>query len=114
MILIFFPRDTIKIYQEISDPEKCGKDQYGKPKKCKKLKCTVQGDLQNVAPSQSMQGFGTLTHNTHHLYLNQNTFIKNTDSIEVEGYNGYFEIVGEPMIYNSVIPHILVLLRHIE
>lgn len=111
--MIIFPKDTVKIYQEISDPE-CGVDNYGKPRKCNKLKGVVEGDLQAVSPSESRHVFGTQTNNTHNLYLNPDTDIQNIDIVKVDGYNGFFKVVGDPMVHTKLVPHILVLLRHVQ
>lgn len=112
-VLIIFPKDKIRIYQTSQDQSKHGVDKYGKPRKGYSLKCIVGGDLQSVSPSESRHAYGTQTNNTHQLYLNPGTSIKNTDIIQAEGYTGFFEIVGDPIIYTKLVPHIMISLRHI-
>lgn len=111
--MIFFHNDIVEIYEEIRDNEKCGVDQYNKPRKCIQLRCMVNGDLQPVSSDESRHSFGTKTSNSHKLYLNPDVEVKNTDILKINGYKGVFKIVGVPMVYNKFIPHILVLLRHI-
>lgn len=110
---IFFHGDTVEIYEELSDNTKCGVDQYGKPRKCTKLKDIVTGDLQPASPNETRHSFGTKTSNSHILYLDLDVQVENTNILKVQGYKGVFRVVGDPQIYNKVIPHKLVSLRHI-
>lgn len=111
--MILFHTDTVEIYEEIIDSEKCGVDQYGKPRKCKHLRSIVKGDLQPVSADESRHSFGTKTSNSHKLYLDSTVQVENTDILKISGYKSFFKIVGNPKVYTKVIPHILVLLRHI-
>lgn len=110
--MIFFRGDIVEIYEEISGRE-CGVDQYNKPRKCIQLRGIVDGDLQPASPNESRDAFGTKTNNSHKLYLDPNVKIENTNILKINGYTGFFEIVGTPMIYTKFIPHQLVSLRHI-
>lgn len=112
--MIFFPKDTIHIYEEIRSQEKCGMDMYGKPLKCRVKVDTVRGDLQTVSSNEIRYIFGTIDQGTHILYLNHTVKIKSTYLLEVEGYAGFFEIVGNPKKYDKFLRHLEVLLKHRE
>jgi hypothetical protein len=110
---IFFHVDTVEIYEELSDTERCGVDQYGKPRKCTKLKDIVQGDLQSTSPNESRHAFGTKTSNSHKLYLDSDLKVENTNILKVRGYRGVFKVVGDPQVFDKLIPHQIVSLQHI-
>lgn len=112
--MIFFHADTVEIYDEIFDSEKCGTDQYDKPLKCLQLRFIVEGDLQSTSPSESNRAFGTKTSNSHKLYLDIDVDVENSNILKIHGYKGVFKIVGDPEVFDKLIPHQLVSLRHIS
>ena len=90
----------------------CGVDMYGKPRTCNKLECIVRGNLQVTSSAESRYPFGTSKLNTHRLYLNPDVKIKNNNILKIEGYTGFFKVNGNPMVYDNLIPHIMVSLIH--
>jgi hypothetical protein len=112
--VILFPKDTITIYKKVRSSSICGADAYGQPLTCNKKIGEVRGDLQPLSPVESRQVFGEVNTNTYRLYLNPNTKINQNDIIEIGGYTGFFKITGTPQAYNTLIPHIEVLLQHFD
>jgi hypothetical protein len=112
IFLLIFPKDTVKIYEEIRDPKECGVDSYGKPRKCRVFRGRMEGDLQSATAREIRNAFGTTEQGDYILYLNTSEQIKNTFLLKVEGYTGFFEVLGTPKIYNKFIPHLEVLLKH--
>ena len=109
--MILFPKDTVHIYQ---NSKTGGIDSYGKPLTCSQRIFTVPGDLQPLSPSESRYVFGDINTNTYRLYLNPDTQIKQDHLISIEGYTGFFKIIGTPQIYNTLVPHVEVLLQKID
>ena len=110
--MIIFPKNKVEIFEEICDPTKFRADSYGKPLKRLIPRGMMEGDLQSATAREIRNAFGTTEQGDYILYLNHPKQIKNTFLLKIKGYNGFFEVVGDPKIYNKFIPHLEVLLKH--
>lgn len=106
---MFFPNATVEIYEETQDAEQFGADEYtGETKSGPVLQSTVQGDFQPLSPGQSLKEFGTVIQGTYRLFLDVGTQITADSKVKIDGQ--FYKVQGDPMVRNSLIPHIKVLL----
>jgi hypothetical protein len=101
----------IKIYREEYDEDHCGLDGYGNPKKCLFLSATVYGDFQPYRETELMSEVGNMVQGQFNLYLDKGVDIRREDKVQVEGYDGYFQVYDEPQVRGAFIPHIKCILQ---
>lgn len=106
----FFPSTVVTLFEEVEDPKICGTDGYGRPLKCLVEQGSVMGDFQPMSPSEAQKEFGEMVQGMYKLYLDYGVTITSKYKVQVEGYEGYFQVKGEPMQRNTLIPHVKVLL----
>lgn len=121
--MVLFPNSSVDIFRELpngseigTDTEgnpillSCGTDGYDDINHCLSKINTVVGDLQPNSSIETMNQYGSTVQSSFVLYLDLGVDIKNDDKVMVSGYDGYFQVTGDPKRFLSVIPHLEVIL----
>jgi hypothetical protein len=104
--MVLFPKDVIEIYKEVEDGAKCGLDLHQRPKKCMVLQETVMGDFQIESSKENMEEFGQTAQDEAIAILPVNSNISPNSKLLIETYDGFWQVVGTPQVWNTLIPHI--------
>jgi hypothetical protein len=127
ILMVLFPNTNITIYREMPhgtvightdgdpdavppvDPEPilldCGSDGYDNKPHCLMSIGTVIGDLQPLTSVETMKEYGSTDQTAFKLNLNLGVDIKSADKIKANGYDGYFQVRGDPLIFKTLILH---------
>lgn len=116
---MFFPNKGITIFRELPHGTNIGINEDGSPKlldcgfdgidnipNCLNKLEVVIGDFQPRVSREIQEQFGHITQNLYMLYLDIYVDIEYQDKVEVEGYEGRFQVIGHPNKFTSLQPHI--------
>ena len=107
--MVFFPQTYIELW-EYTEKEDIP-NFFGESSSDYIYVGTYFVDFQNMTPKDTEKEYGKLLEDTYKIYLDTNVPITDTMIIRKQNQTTTYSILGTPQIYNTLIPHIKVLVQ---
>ena len=106
--MVFFPDTSIELweYGEEGIP-----DFYGETTASYSFVGVFDVDFQNLSPHDSEEEFGKILEDSYKIYMDTSVPVTDTMIIRRVGEEDTYTIEGSPQHYNSLIPHIKVIVQ---
>ena len=105
--MVFFPQTYIELYEYAEEEDV--PNFFGETTSDYKYIGTYYVDFQNSSPRNVPEDYGKILSDTYKIYMDTSVPITDTMIIKKKGEADTYSITGSPMHYNTLIPHVKVL-----
>ncbi len=105
--MVFFPQTYIELYEYTEEEDI--PNFFGETTSSYNYIGTYYVDSQNMSPRDNPEDYGKILSDTYKIYMDTDVPITDTMIIKKKGEKDTYTITGSPQIYNTLIPHIKVL-----
>ena len=105
--MVFFPQTYIELYEYTEEEDI--PNFFGETTSSYDYIGTYYVDFQNMSPRDNPEDYGKTLGDTYKIYMDTDVPITDTMIIKKQGEKDTYSITGSPQVYNTLIPHIKVL-----